>query len=470
MGIFSLLKGWWQGLFNKQNIKQAFGIEADVISQTIANRQKLYRDIVRGNAWWNDENTPSLKLASSLSAEVAQKVCVGIETAITGSARADYLNEQYQKVIKQLKGYVVAACNNGEVIFKPYSTAKGIETILSETDCYLPIAYNLRGELIEVIFGAELRRDKKIYKLLEFHRYSETAQTHEIIYKAYESDVSRYAPQVLGRQIELSNVPEWAHFGDMTIHGIEQPLFVLFRMPSTDKVESQQLQGLPLWSKAIESLRKADQQEARIDWENEGGELAVDASVDFFRPSGSKRGGSNAPILPKGKERLFRVVETNAETFGMSVFNPQLRNADMQSRLNEIKREIEFASGVSYGIISNAEVQAKTATEVKASKDRLFTTVCDIQEALQHALEHLIKSFDILAQLQGVSAGNYEVSFSWDDSIAADREREFDEKLKLVSLGIYPPEKLLAWYDGTDVETARAEIDELRKIQLQLGM
>ena len=53
-------------------------------------------------------------------------------------------------------------------------------------------------------------------------------------------------------------------------------------------------------------------------------------------------------------------------------FSPQLRQADFIAGLEEYKREIEFAVGLSYGDISNPQTVDKTATEVKSSKQRKF--------------------------------------------------------------------------------------------------
>jgi len=204
-------------------------------------------------------------------------------------------------------------------------------------------------------------------------------------------------------------------------------------------------------------LRKVDQQENRTDWEYEGGELAIDASVDYFRPSGTKKGEREPALdVPKGKERLFRHNYLEGDRIGMSVFNPDFRFDGLNSRTNQMLRRIEFLSGLSYGIISEAEEQEKTATEVRASKDRFFTTVSDIQQALQGALEHLVASFDALADLLKIHPGGWNVSFSWDDSIVADRQREFDERLKLQNAGVLSVEENRAWYLGVPVDSEEA--------------
>ena len=204
-------------------------------------------------------------------------------------------------------------------------------------------------------------------------------------------------------------------------------------------------------------LERADQQEGRTDWEFEGGELAIDASVDLFKPGGTKKGEAQKPTeLPKGKKRLFRMHEVGAEYFQMKEFAPPFRIEGLDARMNQILRRIEFLCGLSYGIISDVNAQDRTAEEFRSSKDRFFTTVSDIQQALQKALEHLVSSFDVLADLQGVPRGDYDISFTWDDSIMADRPREFEERVKAQAAGWLSPIENRAWWLGVDIDSEEA--------------
>ena len=57
-------------------------------------------------------------------------------------------------------------------------------------------------------------------------------------------------------------------------------------------------------------------------------------------------------------------------------------------------------------------------------------------------------------------AGKYSVEFDFDDSIAADRKTEFEEKQKLVESGIMMPWEFRMWYFGEDEETAKRCVGE----------
>ena len=444
-----------------RSIQDQFGVTV-AISPTMAAAQAEWRGIVAGKAIWNNDDTPSLLLADAVSQEIASRAALGLKSEITGSARADYLNEQYVPVIDDLQNAVVAISNGGEAIYKPNLTDDGIETTLVENDAYWPIGYNAKNELIDIIFGAIYQTDKWVYRLLERHTFDSEAQTHAIIYRAFraESSSNAFTPDSLGTPASLSDVPDWAALQDITITGIEKPLFVLVKAPISAIIEKPQRQGVPVWIKAVDMFRKADLHEARMEWEMEGGELAVFASAATLRNSNNEKG---KPLyeLPEGKNRLYKMLNGAPEERPIEVFNPEPRIDAYNKRMNDILRRIEFSCGLSYGIISDNEAQIQTATEFRSSKERLVTTISGMQlDVLQPALERLIESFGVLADLQGIPAGTVNTTFEWSESYAIDRREEVEERLKLLGMGVLSASEVRAYYNEIPLEQAQKEMQE----------
>ena len=145
----------------------------------------------------------------------------------------------------------------------------------------------------------------------------------------------------------------------------------------------------------------------------------------------------------------------------ISVFNPEPRIDSYAKRMNGILRQIEFLCGLSYGIISDNNLVEKTAEEFRSSKERLVTTVGGVQrDTVQPALEHLIASFDAIADLQGVQHGGYEIAFEWSESYAIDRKEEVEERMKLMAGGVLFPDEVRAYYNETSLEQAQKEFEE----------
>ena len=122
---------------------------------------------------------------------------------------------------------------------------------------------------------------------------------------------------------------------------------------------------------------------------------------------------------------------------------------------------IEFNSGLAYGTLSDVQAVDKTAEEIKASKQRSYTTVATIQQALEDALCHLVYAMDVLTTLYGLApAGDYEMSFKWDDSIVSDRDKEREQDRQDVIDGVSPKWEYRMKYYGETEEQARRIVDE----------
>ena len=448
-----------------RSIQEVFGVKI-ALTSTMQELQSEWRNIVAGEAPWNNKDTRSLLLADAVAGEIASRVSLGLKCEVSGSVRADYINEQLKPIIDELQYTVAAVCNGGEAIYKPYMTADGIEVTLVETDSYWPIGYNTRNELIDVIFGAVYQTDRYIYRLLERQLYDAETQTHAIEYRAFKAEQTGhgFTPENIGRPVELAEVPDWAQLQNIIIQGIESPLFVVIKAPPTKVFEKPQRQGVPVWAKAVDMLKKADEHEARTAWEFFGSELAVDVSDDHLESTGSNRPGEKKKAklsLPQREQRLFRKHNVGALEQPLTVFNPEPRIAAYAHRMNDIMRRIEFLSGLSYGIISDNNMVEKTAEEFRSSKERLVTTVSGIQrDTMQPALEHLIDSFNVLADLQLIPYGVYESTFDWSESYALDRQAEVSERFTLLNGGALFLDEFRAYYNEVTLDEARKELEE----------
>ena len=80
----------------------------------------LWSDLYMGKAPWLADGIKSLQLPASLASELARLVTIEMESRISGSARADFLDAQYQPVVAALRRHVEYACAKGGLIFKPY--------------------------------------------------------------------------------------------------------------------------------------------------------------------------------------------------------------------------------------------------------------------------------------------------------------------------------------------------------------
>lgn len=413
-----------------------------MLSAEMEHSLSLWAKMYTGNSPWLDKDTHSLGLPAAIASEYARLVTLEMRAGLTGSPRAAYLDIPFQELItKRLREQVEYGCAKGALVFKPYVQDGSIKVDCVQADMFYPLSFDSSGRLTGAIFSERITRCGKIFTRLEAHRFLKDG-TYLITNQAHMSK----SDSALGAQIELTDVPEWADIEpEVSVTGLDRPLFAYFRQPSANSIDTDSPMGVSVYARAADLIREADRQYSRLLWEFEGGELAIDASADVVRatPDGQLQ-------LPKGKERLFRKLDTGDPDF-YKEFAPALRDDSLLNGLNAILRRIEFNCALAYGTLSDVQATDKTAEEIRASKQRSYSSISDTQKALETALRDLVYAMDVLATAYNLApAGIIEYSFEWDDSIVADRPTEFAERMQLQTAGRLRPEINIAWYFGVD--------------------
>lgn len=449
--MFSNLLEWIRKQVSRilpsKTVEEKLEIEFDISDEMIDSIEK-WSKMYEGNADWIDgDKVKSLNIASSVASEMARLVTIEMESEITSgkkeeNGRATYLNNQYQKVVDSLRVQTEYAAAKGSMIFKPYIDGDNIAIDYVQADNFYPVEFNASGELIAVIFPEVIKRGKDVYTRLEYHHML----ADDKCYISNTAYVKKDSVSGLGVKIPLSSVKEWEHLEpEVNLEGIKEPLFSYFKMPLANNKDTTSNLGVSVYSKAVNLIEEVDKHYSSILWEYSSKESAIDVSEDLLYNK----------ELPEGKDRLFRRLDTDDESF-YKVFSPEIRDASLYNGLNKLLQRVEFNCGLAYGTLSEAQEMTKTATEITASKQRSYATVVDIQKSLRISLEHLIESMDYLASFYELAdKGDYVVSFDFDDSIVVDTKAEQAIMLNEVAAGLIKPEYYLMKRYGVSEEEAR---------------
>lgn len=416
-------------LFAKKDIKDAIGVDI-AVSEEMLNAIGLWGQMYANESPWVDNNkVKSLNLPATIANEISRLVTLELRTEVTSNKD---LNRLYQKVIDDIKIITEYAVAKGGIVFKPYYDGNDIAVDYVQADMFYPTNYDSSNNITGGVFIDRKKEGTVIYTRLEHHELlSEGYVVRQSVFKNSVGDDGS-----LGIRASLEDVEEWKDIEPETIiPGIDRPLFSYFKIPMANNIDSHSPLGTSVFARSVDLIAEADRQYSRILWEYEGSELAIDASADLFKSNGT---------IPQGKERLFRKLDTDAEDF-FSAWAPGIRDTSLFNGLNNILRRVEFSSGLAYGTLSDAQTEAKTATEVKTSKQRTYSTVLDIQKSLERSLVELVEIFTIWSNWYNLDYGEAtEISFEWDDSLALDMDTEFTLMLREVSMGILRPEVYLA--------------------------
>ncbi len=422
MNIFTQIAEAVKRLFSRE-LKDRVGVDI-AVSGVMAEKIKLWSDCYENKVGWLTDKYRGRHLPSAIAKEMARLVTLEFRSELTGGKRAEYLSKAYGKLAADAPLYTEYACAKGGVMLKPYLSGGYISSAYVQADSFFPTAFDGSGNITGCIFAERKTVGKKFYTRLETHDYGKELYT--VKNAAYLSD----SADMLGRQVSLSSVPEWSELAvEVALKNFSRPLFCYFKMPGANQFDSYSPLGVSVFANAVDAIRDADEQYARLLWEFEGSELAV--NVDVTALDVSEKG------VPKHNKRLYRGFDSENL---YEVFSPAIRDQSLLNGLNDILRNVEHLSGLAFGTLSRIDDTEKTATEVKSSKQRSYCTVSAIQKSLRKCLEEYLVCLEDLCDFYKLAPKDkIEQSFEFDDSLITDSETDQRIWLQEVAAGLMSP-------------------------------
>lgn len=436
-------------MLSKSTVEEALKVKT-AVSEEMEKAMNLWLKIFTNNAPWLNKEVSSLQLGASIAEEFARLITLEMKSEVTGSTRANYINEYYKKVLEDLKSQLALFNAVGGGFFKPYvKNNRFYIDYIPQTDCK-PLKFDNAGNITSIVFSSQLTKGDKIYTRLETHTLQGT--DYIIENKAYVTE--SYNSSMLGRAVSLYEIAEWSGLSERTvIQNIERPLFAYYKVPLSNNIDTKSCLGPSVYNKAIDSIRKADVQASRLDYEYESAERSVYASIEALRHEESTA----------KRCKIVKTLESGDSNFYQE-FSPDLRDEGFIRGQNKIKQEIEFQCNLAYGTISDPNAVDKTATEINASKQRSYSSVALMQSSLENALKHLVYILDVYCDLYDLApVGTYEVSAEWDDSIIVDTESEQRIRLQETNLGLGSKLDYLMWRYGLTEEQAQEKLDKIKQ-------
>lgn len=504
-------------MIGARTIEQTLHV-APVISSKMEEAIQLWADMYKGEAPWLKEPTwadptrvVSLGLPAMIASEKARMVLLEWKSEITTPTeevevenpdykepkpdmfgnivpsaqpqtiiedqpigptdRAEYLNEQYEKLKKQIRKQLEYAVAKGGIVIKPYPVQNedrtfSIEFEFIQADNFFPLAFDASGKITEAAFVDTKFEKNIVYRRLEYHKWQ--GKSVQVINKAFKSTSNQTQGDLsgmdLGQEVPLSEVAEWKDLAPTTtIAPAEQPLFAYFRMPQANTVDTLSPLGASGYSRAVQLIKDADTQYSRLLWEYEAGEMAIDIDRDALKFEEDGTGREGHSVVPTMQQRLFRKVDLGSSGDTYQPFAPSLRDASYSAGLNTILMRIEDVCAISRGTLSDATSEARTATELKILKQRTYSENLEIQHALEDSLKEVVYIMNVYCDLYSITpTGEYDVSFEWDDSIIVDIDAELSKRLTLLQNGLTSKLELRQWYFG---ETERQAQEALLNIE-----
>lgn len=448
--MFSGIKRFLKGIvkmFGYTTLKQVIGKDI-ALSDKMIDAINSWKRMLNGEADWITDYITSLGIEEGICREFADCALVEMETSVTN----ERLDKIYQKNIVSLNENLQEGLALGSFVLKPLG---GTAAEFVSADKIIPISFGDDGKPNDIAFLTVKKvGDTDYFTKLERHYFVNGNLTIEN--KCFHSQTAND----IGLPCSLEAVEEWENIepGPITYPGMNRMDFGFYRNPIKNKIDGSAC-GVSIFDSAIDMIKKADIQGARLDWEYESGERAI--HVDNRALKQDKSTGKFG--MSKLNKRLYRGMDLEAgkDQELLKEYSPEMRDEAFKRGLEEYKREIEFSVGLAYGDLSNAQEVAKTATEIKASKNRKYNRVTAIQNNLYDCLEDFVAG---LAFYNSMLNSGYEFSCKFNDSILTDEETERQQDRQDVSMGVMSHlEYRMKWYNE-DEKTAKKMLPEQNQI------
>lgn len=463
----------WLNEFADKTIRRMMGLD---INKAISSYQEhlvdvqRWIDIYEGRPYWTTANVVSREKAASAISLLTNKVVSEFESEIIpkkkSSKRAKIANKAYSNLVEKTADYMESLMVTGSGVFKVFVSRGRVGVDFYPAHRIVPIRFDEFGELVEVYLLDRARVDNNIYTKVEHHTFNNELYTIKTsVHKGEGVSLSGK----LTDKVDFSTVPQWARVVPViSLQPARMPAFLYVKTPYVNNNHISSNYGVSIMSKAEQYLRDYDERYASYNRDFENSESILFVPKKYMAPNPDP----NA-LDPSFDRRIFtKLYGDNMDNSAnrIDMWSPAIRNANFEQSLEVILRNIEFNFGLAYGEMSQSSEVAKTATEVRASKERSYATVKSYQKLIKNTYETLadmvVYRIGIFSKFLGVDEDdltNYEVTFYFDDSVAMDVGGYAEKKLAEYDAGIITKEFYLKEVYGLtedEIREATGAVDE----------
>ena len=451
------------GMIFKRQAEDDFNVES-VVSPEMESKITECANIYRGTPYWVnvDDNVKTINFAKAICSETARLATLAIGIQIDGSARAEWLQEQIDKIYFQIRHWVEYGMAYGTIILKPNGKGLDIFTPMDFiiTDCDNEGIYG-------IVFKDSYSENDKYYTRFEYHRFVEVKDGENTYYPYYISNrayVSRSSKSV-GDPIAL-NRTKWSDLLSETPpilkannEKIDGPMFGVLHTPQANNVDISSPLGLPMFAESIEELKDLDVAYSRNVGEIFDSEkiILVDDRLMFTSGQNLKMPRISDVKLPHYARNVYG---EGAESFYREIV-PSLNTDTRITGINNLLSFVGFKCGYSNGyFVLDEKTGMVTATQVEADDRRTIQLIKDVRDKLESCLDGAIYALNVYADLYVLAPpGNYEITYDFGD-ITYNREEDRARWWLYVVQGKVPAWMYFQKFEGLSEEDAKAMVQE----------
>lgn len=379
-----------------------------------------------------------------------------------------------QKFVTDEKGNPVMDAN-GQFVIDP-STPPRLRIGYAMADQFIPLAWD-NSEVTEGIF---IRREAKsgyYYTLLEWHQWD--GMTYIIrnqLYRADQKNQSNEPQNILGFQRPLDEMYKFLS-PEVKIAGLEHSLFSYYRTNLANNLDDNSPLGISIYANALSTLKALDIAFDSFVREFVLGKRRIIVPASAVRMVPNPDTGAMVRYFDANDEVYQAFKSESADDLKITDNTVDIRVEEHVSAINALLGILEVQTGLAPGTLtftgSNSR-PVQTATQVMADKQKTYKTAVSHEIPLKAAIECLVDNLISVAvlydmddgvghKIADLTAGGYNSSVFFDDSIIQDRQTNLQEAVLLKTNGFMSTRTIMIQKLGMTEEQADNELAQIAK-------
>ncbi|WP_420359268.1 phage portal protein [Bacillus mycoides] len=360
-------------------------------------------------------------------------------------------NREFQKYLEymlSLGGMVIKVYHDGDIKLS-FVTA----------DCFVPVSWD-NSKVTEGVFINESTKGGKYYTHLEWHlieRGEEGQQQHVIKNELY---VSRNKGE-LGVRTGLKELYEDLE-DEVRIEDLSRPTFVYFRPNTANNIDLYSPLGISMYANSLDVLRSLDIVFDSFQREFVLGKKRIIVPASAIKHVVDPISGMSHRYFDSTDE-VYEAMKLEGDQRIQDI-SVELRVEEHTAAINALLNYLAMQTGFSAGAFSFDGQGVKTATEVVSENSKTFKTKQSHETILEDCIRDLVDVIVDIAALYSEfdTTEDYEVTVTFDDSIAEDQTAEINKQVTLVMNGLTTKKLAIMKIHGVSEEEAKKIVEEIQ--------
>ncbi|WOA61067.1 phage portal protein [Bacillus mycoides] len=357
---------------------------------------------------------------------------------------------------REFQRYLEYMLSLGGMVIKVYYN-QGIKLSFVTADCFVPVSWD-NNKVTEGVFINESTKAGKYYTLLEWHLIERTSEGPQHVIKN-ELYVSRNKGE-LGVRTGLKELYEDLE-DEVRIKNLSRPTFVYFKPNTANNLDLYSPLGISLYGNSLDVLKSLDIAFDSFQREFVLGRKRIIVPASAIKHVIDPETGMSHRYFDSSDEVYEAMkIEGDQRIHDISV---ELRVEEHTAAINALLNYLSMQTGFSTGAFSFDGQGVKTATEVVSENSKTFKTKQSHETILEDCLRDLVDVIVDIAALYDVfqTTEDYEVTVTFDDSIAEDQTAEINKQILLVTSGLTSKIKALMKVHGISEEEAQQLLKQI---------